>query len=90
MFACYNSGKGLPLLSSGEEAKDAEKHCIGTSLVVQWLRLCAPNAGDSGSIPGQETRSQMLQLKIVCATTNTQCSQMNKNKNKKPTVQWIG
>ena len=50
MFACYNSGKGLPLLSSGEEAKDAEKHCTGTSLVVQWLRLCAPNAGDSGSV----------------------------------------
>ncbi|TEA37700.1 hypothetical protein DBR06_SOUSAS9210016, partial [Sousa chinensis] len=29
------------------------------SLVVQWLRLCAPNAGDPGSIPGQGTRSHM-------------------------------
>ena len=29
----------------------------GTSLVVQWLRLCAPNAGGPGSIPGQGTRS---------------------------------
>ena len=28
----------------------------GTSLVVQWLRLCAPNAGGMGSIPGQGTR----------------------------------
>ena len=27
----------------------------GTSLVAQWLRLCAPNAGDLGSIPGQGT-----------------------------------
>ena len=25
----------------------------GNSLVVQWLRLCAPHAGGSGSIPGQ-------------------------------------
>ena len=29
----------------------------GTSLVAQWLRLCAPNAGGLGSIPGQGTRS---------------------------------
>lgn len=24
------------------------------TLVIQWLRFCAPNAGDLGSIPGQE------------------------------------
>ena len=36
----------------------------GTSLVVQWLRLCTPNAGVMGSIPGQGTK--------------TQCSQINK------------
>ena len=29
------------------------------SLVAQWLRLCAPNAGGLGSIPGQRTRSHM-------------------------------
>ena len=38
---------------------------IGTSLVVQWLRLCAPNARDLGSIPGRGTRSHLLQLKIA-------------------------
>ena len=27
----------------------------GTSLVVQWLRLHAPNAGGMDSTPGQET-----------------------------------
>ena len=32
----------------------------GTSLVVQWLRLHAPNAGGPGSIPGQGTRSHIL------------------------------
>ena len=31
----------------------------GTSLVVQWVRLCAPNAGGPGSIPGRGTRSCM-------------------------------
>ena len=33
----------------------------GTSLVGQWLRLHASNAGVLGSIPGQETKSCMLQ-----------------------------
>ena len=35
-----------------------------TSLVVQWLRLHAPNAGDLGLIPGQGTRSHVLQLGV--------------------------
>ena len=34
----------------------------GTSFMVQWLRLHAPNAGGPGLIPGQGTRSRMLQL----------------------------
>ena len=29
---------------------------LGTSLAVQWLRLCASNAGGAGSIPGRGTR----------------------------------
>ena len=42
-----------------------------TSLVVQWLRLCAPNAGGPGSIPGQGTRSHMhAASKSSHATTN--------------------
>ena len=35
----------------------------GTSLVVQWLQLCAPNVGALGSIPDQGTRSHMSQLR---------------------------
>ena len=35
------------------------KNYPGTSLVVQWLGLHAPNAGGLGSIPGQGTRSHM-------------------------------
>ena len=31
----------------------------GTSLVAQWLRLRAPNAGGLGLIPGQGARSHM-------------------------------
>ena len=41
-----------------------EKEIKGTSLVVQWLRLHAPNAGGLGSIPGQGTRSRMPQLRV--------------------------
>ena len=36
----------------------------GTSLVVQWLRLCTPRVEGPGSIPGQGTRSYMLQLRV--------------------------
>ena len=40
----------------------------GDFLAVQWLRLCVPNAGGMGSIPGRGT-------KILDAT---QCGQINK------------
>ncbi|TEA23270.1 hypothetical protein DBR06_SOUSAS5510093, partial [Sousa chinensis] len=50
------------------------------SLVVQWLRLHAPNAGDLGSIPGQGTsscmsqlRAHMSQLKILHAERSSRC-----------------
>ena len=59
----------------------------GTSLVVQSLRQHDHNVGGPGLIPGQGTRSYMLQLrvrmpqlKVSCAATKTQCHQMNKNK----------
>ena len=32
---------------------------LGTSLVVQWLRLHTPSAGGRGLIPGRGTRSHM-------------------------------
>ena len=55
-----------------------------TSLGVQWLRLCAPHAPGSDLIPGQGTRSHMLQLrvhmpqlKILRAATKTRHSQIN-------------
>ena len=59
---------------------------LGTSLVAQWLRLCAPNSGRPGSTPGQGTRSHMPQLKnqhaamnmeITCATSEIWHSQIN-------------
>ena len=56
-------------------------------LVVQWLKFHSPKAGGPSSNPGQGTRSHMswlrvhmLQLKILCATTKTQLSQINRNK----------
>ena len=35
----------------------------GIFLVVQWLRLQAPNGGGPGLIPSQGTRSHMPQLR---------------------------
>ena len=57
---------------------------IGTSLVVQWLRLCPPNAWGPDLTPGQGTRSHMrqlrvpmLQLKIPHAAMKTRYHQIN-------------
>ena len=68
--------------------KGGDKRCYkGTSLMVQWLRLCSSNGGSLGLIPGQGTRSHMvqlricmLQLKILHAATKTWCSQIGKGK----------
>ena len=72
-------------------AKKKKKECYpnthtqekvsGISLVVQWLRLYAPNVEDLGSIPGQWTRSHILQLekrKTLNKETKSWHSQINK------------
>ena len=52
-----------------------KKKYLASSLVVQRLRRqLLPSAGGLGSIPGQKTRSHMLQLKIPHATTKAQHS----------------
>ena len=48
----------------------------GNSLVVQLLRLCAPNAGGMGSIPGQGT-------KIPHAARRGQKKKINKYRERK-------
>ena len=48
----------------GELLKETSRGYLGTSLVVQWLKLLTINAGDLGSIPDQGTRSPMPQLKV--------------------------
>ncbi|TEA31394.1 hypothetical protein DBR06_SOUSAS710187 [Sousa chinensis] len=51
-----------------------------TSLVAQWIRLHAPNAGGLGSIPGLGTRSQiaccncMLQLRVRMPQLRSSCA----------------
>ena len=44
--------------------------------MVQWLRLCTPNAAGLGSVPGQGTRSCILKLKRPYAAAKTWCSQI--------------
>ena len=58
-------GNESPYLQFCCEPKNALKNIVvWTSLVVQWLRLCAPSKGDWGSIPGQGTRAYILQLRV--------------------------
>ena len=61
-----NKLKGEHMHSQIVVFKEMEKYIFknsGASLMVQWLRLCAPYAGDLGLFPGQGPRSHMLQLK---------------------------
>ena len=44
--------------------------------MVQWLRLWASSVGGPGSIPGQETRSHMPQLRIYTPQLRIYTSQL--------------
>ena len=64
------------------------RNTVGTSLVVQWLRLHAAHAGGLGPIPGQGTRRHVLQLragrpqlKISPEATKTRHRQVNEKRN---------
>ena len=46
------SGFGTP-----KNKVSAKNKQSGTSLMVQWLKLCGPNAGGPGWIPGQGNKS---------------------------------
>ena len=62
-WACKPSGqKGFFFFFSGQLM--LKKHQAGTSLVVQWLQLAAPNTGGLGLIPGRGTRSHVSQLRV--------------------------
>ena len=50
----------------------------GTSLVVQGLRLHAPNAGGLGLISGRGTRSHMLQLRVHMLQQKLQPNKLKK------------
>ena len=52
----------------GTGIRNSNLSYMNTFLVIQWLRICAPNAGVAGSIPSQGTRSHMLQLSTRAAT----------------------
>ena len=51
-------------VEKGEGFKGWRKGKLGTSLAVQWLRFHARNAEGSGLIPGQETVSHVLKLRV--------------------------
>ena len=56
---------GLVLVTKAK--RSLKNSYTGNSLVVQWLRLCAPYTRGLGSIPGQGTSSHMPQLRLYAA-----------------------
>ena len=67
-FALCSKGNSQSLSDSMQEGDLGVcflKIAVGTSLVVQWIRLCTPNAGGLGLIPGQRTRTHMPQLRLL-------------------------
>ena len=53
-------------------ASSSVKRNQGASLVAQWLRFHAPDARGLGPIPGQGTRSHVLQLLKILTQANLQ------------------
>ena len=52
-----NNNKTMGHKEEYDSTKDVKYRMgIGTSLAVQWLRLCASNEGSAGSIPGWGTK----------------------------------
>ena len=66
---CWVTGRTCVVMGhEGDQDVPCQKYsALGTFLVVQWLRLCAPNAGRWGSIPGQGTRSYMAAKDPACS-----------------------
>ena len=60
----YNFNKERIFLKIYEIKKNKQKkEYPGTSLVIQWLILQAPNAEGTGSVPGHRTRSCMPRIR---------------------------
>ena len=51
-------------ITDGRAAGHQQIQSLETSLVVQWLGLLVPKAGDLGSISSQGARPHMLQLRV--------------------------
>ena len=47
---------GDPLQNSELQNYKNQYICVGTSLTIQWLRLCASNTGSTGLIPSLGTK----------------------------------
>ena len=58
-------------LRSAEIHTTAKNWGLGISLVVQWLRIHAPDAEGPDSIPGQRTRFRMPKFLMLPKTKKT-------------------
>ena len=51
-----------------------------TSLAAQWLRLCAPNAGGTGSVPGQGAKIPACHMAKKEKNDNNKVRRLKKKK----------
>ena len=74
-----------------KELDMTERLTLLLSPVVQWLRLCTPNAEGLDSISGRGTRSHTLQRKIQNSETETQRSLVAQTVKNPPAMQetWL-
>ena len=76
---CRDEILELPISYNLTLNSSSKNMSMGTSLVVQCLKLYAASAGELGSIPGQETTSCMpTKDPTWCAAAKTWHSQINK------------
>ena len=61
-MAQLGNGICFKKLMLGNWVSTCKRMKLGTSLVIQWLRLCVPKAGGLGLIPDQGTRSLLSHL----------------------------
>ena len=65
MYTCHDYSKADKCICRGEDSPQARDITIAVEGFPRWLRLGALNAEGPDFIPGQGTRSQRRQLRVL-------------------------
>ena len=72
LMACSFKNKWFLFGNNFKCTKSSKTKNSGTSLVVQWLRICLPMQIGIGSIPGHETKIPRAAKQLSPCTTSTE------------------